>query len=146
MMVKKGQSISLPKAKVSIQSFSWWSIRRSWQIRPSLRQMFLERRGVSPGMFLLTHSWTDCSYFMQILSAFSSRPRCSFTPNKTRTLFFFVCTRMGLNQSPDLEPFTTSNLDSWRAETGMSKKQPHEGMHMSLRFMALHCMAITATQ
>lgn len=104
MMVKNGhsrycQSISLPKAKVSIQSFSWWSIRRSWQIRPSLRQMFLERRGISPGMFLLIHSWTDCSFFMQILlSAFSSRPRCSFRPNKTRTLFLWVCARMGLNQ------------------------------------------------
>ncbi len=41
--------------------------------------------------FLLIHSWTDFPFFMQfLLSAFPSRPRCSFTPNKTGALFLCV--------------------------------------------------------
>ncbi len=113
--------ISLPKAKVSIQSFSWWSIRRSWQIIPQAN--VLGACSVSPGMFLLIHSWTDGSFSMQILlSAFSSRPRCSFTPNKACALFFVHA--VARVHFLDLEPFYASDLDLWSAKTRVSIKHP----------------------
>ncbi len=91
--------------------------------RLSLRQMYLERCSVSPGMFLLIHSWTDGSFSMQILlSAFSSRPRCSFTPNKTCALFFVHA--VARVHFLDLEPFYASDLDLWSAKTRVSIKHP----------------------